>query len=178
MKNKINLILDFVFAILVLATLVSAWGVSSPYWDKGAREPGPLTITVEEIKIVNINMQNMVGNEDVTVKAEIKQGKEIASLEKDTYTVKAGTSENAPLKIIAPETVGTYKVEIEFKTITSGGTGGVAMGTGYTISFDVIVSEKPKETPKTTGNLILVILIAVIIIITAVVYLIIKRKNQ
>lgn len=178
MINKTILASAFVCLILILTTFVSAWGISSPYWDKGAREPSPLTITVGETKTVNLNIQNTVGNEDVNIKAEITKGSEIASLEKDTYIVKARTSENVPLKITAPETVGTYKVEVEFKTITSGGTGGIAMGTAYGISFDVIVSEKPEETPKSTGTLIWIILVAVIIIIAAVIYLVIKRKNQ
>ncbi len=174
MKNKIILAFASIFLVLVLTVFVSAWGVSSPYWDKGASEPSSLDIYLGETKTVDLNIQNMAGNEDIVVKAEIKKGAEIASLEKDTYSIKLGTSENALLKITAPLTIGTYKVEVEFKTITSGGTGGVAMGTGYTISFDVMVSEKPRAA----GALIWVILIAVVIAIAVVIYLIIKRKNK
>ena len=165
----------FVFLILVLTAFVSAWGVGSPYWDKGASEPSPLEIDLGEAKNVSLNIQNMAGNEDIVVKAEIKKGLDIASLEKDTFSLKAGTSENAQLRIISPLTAGTRKVEIEFKTLTSGGTGGVAMGTGYTISFDVITSEK--EKPRLTGTLIWIILTAAVIAIAAVLYLIIKRKK-
>lgn len=177
MKNKTILVFISVFLILFLTAFASAWGVSSSYWDKGANEPSPLAIYSGETKTVDLNIQNMVGNEDIVVKAEIKKGLEIASLEKDTYSVKLGTSETAPLKITAPSAIGTYKVEVEFKTITSGGTGGVAMGTGYTVSFDVVVSEKPEEKPKAAGTLIEVILAVVIIAIAVVTYLIIKKKK-
>ncbi len=177
MKNKIILAFASIFLVLVLTALAIAWGVSSPYWDKGASEPSPLEMYSMETKTVELNIQNMAGNEDIAVKAEIKKGAEIASLEKDTYSLDLGTSENVPLTITAPLTAGTYKVEVEFKTITSGGAGGVAMGTGYTTSFDVIVSEKPEEKPKSAGTLIWAILAVVIIAIAVVVYLIIKKKK-
>lgn len=177
MKNKIILAAVSIFLILVLTASASAWGVSSPYWDKGASEPSPLKIYSGETKTIALNLQNTVGNEDVAVKAEIKQGSYIASLEKDIYTIKTGTSEDAPLKINAPTVTGTYKIEIEFKAITTGGTGGIAMGTGYTISFDIIVSEKQEEKPKLTGTSMLIILTIVIIAIAIVIYYIIRRKK-
>lgn len=173
-----KLILASFFAILVLTTLVSAWGVSSPYWSRGAREPSPLKTTVGETEIVDLNIQNMVGNEDITVKATILEGSEIATLEQDTYTLKAGTETIAPLKIRAPETIGTYKVKAEFKTVTPGAGGGIVMGTGMTISFDVIVSEKiEKPGMKISTGLIVAIILIIVIIVVILIFIRKKRRK-
>ena len=62
MKNKINLMLGIIISVLVLTSAVSAFGVSSPYW-----EGNPMNIARGDSKIVNLNLQNMVGDEEVNV---------------------------------------------------------------------------------------------------------------
>jgi len=77
-----------ILAVLMLST-VMAFGVSSPYW-KG----NPLQISPGETKVVKITYQN-IGDDalDLTVRAEITKGSEIASLNKQDYLVRAGTKD-------------------------------------------------------------------------------------
>ncbi|MBU0894104.1 MAG: hypothetical protein KKF48_04405 [Nanoarchaeota archaeon] len=173
MKTK-KIAISIIFTIL-FSTIINASGVSSPFWlpDK------PLILARGEIRIVNLNIQNMVGEGDLTFKAELIEGHEIVELEKDLFEVKAQTYDTmAPLKIKIPkETIPgeTTRVTVEFKTVSPGKTGGVSLGTGMTISFDVIVSEEIAETkiPWITLGIIMGILIILIIII-----LITRKRNQ
>jgi hypothetical protein len=170
--NKTNLSLSIIALILLSAGLVYASGVASPYY--GGR---PLTMAAGETKVVNLNLQNMIGTEDVTFKAAVKQGSEIASISRDTYLVRAGTYDTmAPLVITLPgdAIAGTvYKVAVEFKTVSTTAGEGVAMGTGMDIAFDVVVAEKVSKFPTTT---VLVIVIIVIIIIIA--WIMLKKKKR
>lgn len=176
MKNKTILILEFIFVILFLIITISAAGVSSFY-----TKDNPLEMYLRETKTIEFNLQNMVGNEDITFKVELIQGSDIASLEKDTYFVKAGTHDTmVPLKVTIPEDFGktSQRIELNFKTIASGETGGILMGTAYGVSFDVIISEKPKETPKIKNSTGIIIPTIFIILIIIIIYLILKRKNK
>ena len=76
MNKKINLGLGIIFGILLLANVVSSAGIVSPYW-----KDYPLEMSYGETKIVNFVLQNMVGNQDITVNVKLVQGSEIATLE-------------------------------------------------------------------------------------------------
>ena len=175
MKNKTILISGFVFLTLFLITNIIAAGVSSFY-----SEDTPLKMYIGEEKTIEFNLQNMVGEEDVTFKVEIKQGSDIASLEKDTYFVKAKTYDTmVPLKIIIPSNFSktSEKIELEFKTITPGESGGILMGITYGVSFDVIPSEKPKETPKINSSAWITTIVIILLIILIVIVALVKRKK-
>ncbi len=165
MKNKIILIM----LLLILVSTISAFGISSPYW-----EGNPITMEKGETKIINLNIQNMVGDEDITVKAEITQGKEIASLKQDTFTIKARTSDTIiPLEITIPNNIkeDNKTIKIDFKKILNNA-GGIAMGTGMSVYFDVVTSNKDSKK----NNPLLLILIGAIIL--AIILYINIRKNK
>ena len=172
--NKQILAITAFALILISTSIVYAFGVSSPYW-----EGNPLVMSPGETKTINLNLQNMVGNENVTVKAEIKKGSEIARIEKDIYTVLAGTADSyVPLKITIPRNAeNNSRIEIEFKTITPGAGGGVAMGTGMTVSFDVVISEIEVGAGKITWKTAILMLIAVIIVLAIIIYLVLRKKK-
>jgi len=169
-NNKIMKIILPIFLIVILISLVNAFGVSSPYW-----EGNPLTMAAGETKTVNLNLQNMVGEEDVNVKVEIKEGLEIASLKEDIYTVKSKTSDTfVPLKIKIPREAEntSYKLVAEVRTVTPGGEGGAVMlGTGMTVAFDVLVSGKVES------NKFIIIIGACIILAIIIFIIIILRKK-
>ena len=159
MKTKI---LTCALLGVFLISLVSALGVSSPYWGDN-----PLQLHKGESRVVDLNLQNMVGDEDITLQATITQGSEIASLSGDnTYSVKAGTSDTiVPLTVRLP---GKYEqdsthVEVEFRTVSSGEGGTVAFGTGMVVGFQVVSLER--EGLSTTAWVIIIIAILAIIII-------------
>ena len=170
--KKINIIWTAFLMALLLGSLVSAFGVSSPYW-----QGKPLRMARGETQTVNLNLQNMVGNEDVTVKAELVKGSEISDLEKDIYTVNAMTSDAvAPLKVSIPRDyeAGTREIEVEFKTIATDEGGAVTIGTGMTIAFDVVISEEiaEREFPST-----IVLIVALIAIALITIVLVMKNKR-
>lgn len=171
MKTKIFIyLITFTATLLILSNFVSAFGVGAPYWDTN-----PLTMAAGETKKVELNLQNMVGDSDVTVKAILKNGSDIARLENDIYTVKINTSDTmVPLDITIPKNAtGTKKITVEFKTVTSGEGGGVVMGTGMTVSFDVIISGKVVEET----NKALIIIPIVIIVLAIIIIFILRRKR-
>ncbi len=173
-KNKIEVIVFCLVILVLTSSFVSAFGVASPYW-----KDNPLVMAKGEKRIVNLNLQNMVGEVDVRVKAEIKKGEDIATLRKEVYAVKAGTSDTlVPVVIKIPKNAtGTRKIEIAFKTITSGEGEGVVMGTGMNIGFDVLISEKVVEKPFLSMKSLLIALIIVIICI-GIILLIKKNKRH
>jgi len=165
MKNEII----FIALALSLLSIISAFGISSPYW-----EGNPLKIEKGETKIINLNIQNMVGEEDITIKAEIIQGKEIASLQQDTFFIKAGTSNTTiPLKVTISEKAEqeNQTIKIDFKKISEDSKG-IVIGTGMSVYFDVITSN---EDSKTNNSFLKIILIGIgaLAIIT---YIILRKK--
>lgn len=158
--NK-NILLSLTIIILLIS-LISAFGISSPYW-----EENPLTIKKGETKIINLNLQNIVGEKDITVKADIIEGAEIVSLKEDTFIVKAGTSDTIiPLEITVPQDAKqeNQTIKIDFKTIQDNSKG-IVIGTGMGVAFDVIAIQeiKGKVNKKTSIALGTVIVILAII---------------
>ena len=164
MKNKI---ISIVTALILIST-ISAFGISSPYW-----EGNPLTMKPGETKIIDLNLQNMVGDEDITVKAEIIQGEDIISLKQDTFFIKAQTSDTIiPLEITIPKEIkdSDRYIKIDFKKI-SGEAQGVTIGTGMSIYFDIVIN---KEQNKKI-NLGLIIGIGAVLLLV-ILWRILKKK--
>lgn len=179
MKNKIFLTLAFVLAFFLLAGLVNAFGVGSPYW-----KDRPLNMYPGETKTIDLNLQNNVGDNDVTVNVRVIQGEDIASLAKDTYVVKAKTIDVlVPLKITIPkDATEPYYVKVEIRTVSSGEGGTVVMGTGMKIGFDVLITEIPEEVKQREKirNLVMsaVGIIVVLAIIFFIIYYLLRKKPK
>lgn len=174
-------------SIFLLAT-VNAAGVSSSIW-----VGNPKSVQTGEEGTLKLTLQNMVGDEDVIFRAEVKtdDGNIVTntnSIEKD-YTVPIGTKDTEVLveyKIPEDAAIDTeYLVVISFKEITSdiidgGVTIGIAMDT--TLPFLVVpelsVEEAPPEKDKISTSLIVIIAIIVIVIILAIVIVKKKRKSE
>ena len=77
MEFSKSVLLSVVFSILfVMASYqVSGFGVSSPYWDEKA-----LVLSPGESKDIVLELQNMVGDEDIVLRAEVEEGSEIVTL--------------------------------------------------------------------------------------------------
>jgi len=167
--------------LVVLSVLLSSFalavGVSSPYW-----EGNPLKIAPGETKIVNLGLQNMGAedDDDVTLKAELTEGSEIASISKSEYFVKANTKSTRVLvEVSIPEetSIGSeYKVTVSFRTITPGGEG-VVFGIGFDSDFDVLVISESTEPKKTITTSMIIGILAIILIIIAIVMITRKKRN-
>ena len=183
MKNKKILITTTILSLILISSIISAFGVSSSYWDN---EPvRNLMMTRGETQIVNLNIQNMVGDEDISVKAILKEGSEIADLKENTFNVKAKTHDTmAPLEIKIPKEFKPgriIKIITEFKTLAEGENGLVVIGTGMTISFDVIVSEEAPIQFSPIDQIpwrIIGLIFAIILIILAIIIILRKRRRK
>jgi hypothetical protein len=174
------------FAILPLALLfavsiVSAYGVGAPYWTEN-----PLKLSPGDSEIINLKLQNMVGDEDITLKAEIVEGNDIAELldSDTTYTIPFGTKGyEVPLKITIPSDAklgDEYKVSVYFKEIASAGGGEMLeLATGVEKGIPIIVSttSPAKTTSSSSGSssIWMIVLIALAILVG---YLLIRKKQQ
>jgi len=172
--NKSKILFGTALMSIMALSLVCAFGVSSPYW-----EGNPLKMYPGESKIVNLNLQNIAAaSESVTVKLEILQGSEIASLDKNEYIVEAGSNKDVPLNIKVPSdaTIGTkYTVKISTTTLSEGTAGGVGMSTGMLTVFDVMVTEKTVAEPKSNVNIYLMI-IAIAVVLIAIIYVLSRKR--
>ena len=175
MKKQNNLLFGAIIFVIAFISLVSAPGTSSPN-----TEDRPLQISPGETKIVEFNLQNMVGNEDVTVEVVISEGADIASLERTTYTARVGTYDTMiPVTISIPENYNknVQRVKLEFKTVSeSQGDGIVSIGAGWITPFNVFIDSTEPAASK--GSLITLLVIVVAILAISVVFLIVRRRNE
>jgi len=176
MKNKTSLIIRTIFIVLALTSFISAAGIVSPYW-----ESYPLEMNFGETKVAEFTLQNTVGTKDITVKAEIVEGNNIATLEKDTYTAKIGTSDTKiPITITIPKELGksVQKITLEFRSVTPDTGGMVTLGTGWTTSFNVILSEKPVSRSTLIGIIIAILVVLIILVLIILILLSKRRLNK
>ena len=150
--EKIKIIILSMFLLVALSYNVSAFGVSSPYWDEN-----PLLMYAGDTKDVTMVLQNMVGGEGITLQGELNSGREIAILTDQitTYNVPLG-SNNVPvhLRINVPADTKPgqeWQVGVSFKTITEN-RGGVTLGGAIDKGFKVKVIERSKVTTGTSGT--------------------------
>jgi hypothetical protein len=185
MENK-----KMIFGVMVLVLAVSiflagayAAGVSSPIW------PGsPQSVQPGEKGTIELTLQNMVGEEDITFRATVKQDDagiitNKNKIEKD-YLVPAGTKDTAiRVEYEIPETaeVGTdYTVILSFQEIGSDRvSGGVSMGIGMDTNLPFKVGPAgPEQVSEGMNKLtIFLIAIALIVIIVLIIFLV-KKRNQ
>ena len=94
-KNKTKNCILLLSVLLFVLPFVLGFGITTPYWDTN-----PLVMRPGETQEVTLVLQNMIGGEDLTFKASVKEGLEFATLadEKNQYTVPFG-SDNIPVKL-------------------------------------------------------------------------------
>jgi len=184
-KNNIKMIkknyflivtsLSLVFAIFLIG-FAGAFGVSSPVW-----KDNPLIIFPGETKIIDLALQNMVGNENVTVRPTITKGLEIASTPNKDYLVELGTKDTeVPITISIPLGVpvdSSYVVTVAFKTVVLGEGGGVSIGTDIDTTFDVLVVQAPPPEPSERLLILLLIIVIVVILILIFIFWIFRRRK-
>ena len=161
---------------------VNAVGVNSEFYDGN-----PLSMKAGETRYIQLELQNMVGNEDIYLKGVITQGTEFVTItDKDTlYFIPFGRKDiKVNLKVTIPENTahGTYKFIASFVTATPGETTGtIRVGTGIDKVVPIRVNAPPQPVtgkalnPLANNNLTIVFIIAIIAII---VFLVLKKKKK
>ncbi|MEK6917964.1 MAG: hypothetical protein AABW51_03375 [Nanoarchaeota archaeon] len=181
--TKIGLL--FLFGILAIS-YASASGVVTPYWASD-----PLTMTPGESKTVALTLQNMVGNEDITLIANLTNNAGVATLiDKNlNYFVPFGKDDvpvNVKIDIPSNAKAGdSYTVTVSFQQIASGSGQMVQVASGFTTNIPIVVisqgvntSATPKEQPKETTNTAIWLIIAILIVVIIIFFLVMKAKKQ
>jgi len=167
--------------VVMLSTFVVAFGVAAPYWSEN-----PLILQPGESATIALSLQNMVGDRDLTLRAELVTGAAIATLlDSDLdYEVPAG-SNNIPVRIridvpADAELGSEFPVSISF-TEVSDGTGGTVKLTGKIgKSFRVIAGEPEQpiiEAPEPEPSFSPLMIAIIIAIAVAVVYFAARKRE-
>lgn len=107
-----------IFTLILLTSLTSAAGVATSYWDEN-----PLKLAPGESDTITLYLQNMVGNKDITLRAEFTSGNEIAILTNGPeYAVPLGKDDipvNIKIEVPGNSDIGTkYDVALSFQQIS------------------------------------------------------------
>jgi len=157
--------------IIAVCSTVSAFGVSSNYW-----EENPLYMSGGETLIVDLNIQNME-DKDITVSAVLTEGDDIASISEEAIEIKAKTSNTTiPLEITLPSGISSgevKKIKVEFNTINA--EGGIAVQSGVSASFSVIATEQAPQEKNT--QLVMGIIIG-ILLLSLILWFILKNNKR
>lgn len=185
-NKKLWLVIAILVLFTALATLpltVKAFGITSAYYSGN-----PLTLQPGETKTISLGLQNMVGEDNITLSADITKGAEIAKLveEGKQYFVPLGTNNDIAIEmtITAPanDVIGKeYEVELTLTTVTSGEGGGVVLGQSIGKTVPVIIvspTEEIKEKPSFPIGLVILLVVIVIIILVIIILLATKKKNK
>ncbi len=178
-----------VLAILLISiiSVISALGVSTPYWNTN-----PLKLQPGESTIVTLGLQNLVGTENVSLRANITKGSEIATIidEDLDYFIPLGSEDvTVNIEVKIPQNAEVNKVqdiEVSFLQVSSGEGGGFfTVASAFTQRIPVLVVGEPTESavygqkPEKLGvNIVTWAILALIILGIIVAAVIIKKKRQ
>jgi len=191
MKIKKEISLASIFLAFMLSVgMASAFGVATPYWDDN-----PLRMYPGESAEVTLNLQNMVGSEDVTLSAEFtKDGNGIATFVGGLeYLVPFGRDDVPVLiSIDVPETDtvgGTRYIELAFSQVSTDNGGMVSVVGGFNTKFPVyVVAEEEstfylappveEESGEEKDRGVWYLVGAIVIIIIVILWILLRRRRK
>jgi|SRR3989344_500986 len=167
--------------LIILTNSVFGFGVTD--W-----LTGPINVAPGGSHEVVFELQNMLGNEDIIAKAEIKEGNDIVTIkEGNEIDVPFGVKKQVHVLVNIPEdySEGNYPVTIQFLTSSKQGDGPVQFNTGITKNFGVIVNKNTpaskapaeEETGFSGGIAAVLIMLAILAVILLIVRFIHKRRQ-
>ena len=145
-KNLMPLVILLVTFALISSPIVMAMGVTSPYWDDR-----PLRMYPGETQNIQFELQNMIGDEDVQIRAEVAGGQEIAKItdKSKIYSVPLGTKDaKVNVRITVPKSAkagDVIGVDLSFTTVANSKPGQLKLGSAFESKFSVVVTEKPAK---------------------------------
>ena len=184
LKNRL-LVLTLVTLLIISFSFVSvkAFAITAPYWSTN-----PMILDPGQSKTIGFGLQNMVGEEDITLIGEITQGSDMAEVvdEINEYFVPFGSKDEVivHVKVTMPEDaqIGEeYTIALTLTTVTPGEKGGVTLGASIVKEVPVIAGS---VIPTTEGALewntttILALVVAIIVILIILWLIIRKRKTE
>lgn len=179
-KRKAGIFLVTGVLVIMFCFLVSAIGVGSPY----SGSEVPLKMYPGEEKVVLLNLQNPDIEDEITLEGTMLEGSEIASLEEGTFKVAhKATDVFVELTVRVPAGASIdeiYNVRYEFRQVAGGEEEGgmVSFSQGIKRRFDVVVIEKPEESPEEVSAGWIVLAIVLIVIVIAIIWFIVKSRKE
>ena len=176
----------FFLVVLLLVSFVNAFGIAVSYWEPD----NPLRIEPGDSADISFRLQNAAEeDEDITLKAEIVEGSEIATItdESTEYFVPAGSEGvKTNIRVSIPEgtPLGTkYKIAIGYTQIVVDEgkmvqiAARIVQNIPVVVGEETVVIEEPKMAPKKGISTSVLIVIGVLIIIVILYYLLKKKKR-
>jgi hypothetical protein len=174
-------------SVVFLMTLVSSFGIVAPYWKEY-----PLEMMPGQTVVINLTLQNMVGEQDMSFRAAITDDKYgIASLvdENPVYLVPLGRADIiVPIEIRVPSDTAVGEVledvTVRFSQVSSSSEGGtVEVASAFNVAFPVKIISPAGETireDQTSGvnMVVLITIILGILILGIVLYLILSKRGE
>jgi len=176
-NRKIYLGIVLLIGTLLLINNVSAFAVSSQYWKEKPVILYPGTTT--EIHVV---LQNMAGEEDITVTGTIIEGSEIAILSDSSniYTVPVGARVNVNITFDVPEDTeipSNYSIILSF-VASAGEAETLGLGSGIQKIIPVFIVKEPKKQIELKSSSWSYIILALIIALVIIIAIILKKKKK
>ena len=174
LKTKFFLITGI---LIFLASSITAFAVSTAYWTEN-----PLILPPGEKVQFKIILQNMAGDQDVSVKASITKGEEIVKIidEEDSYEVLLGEKKDVLLEIKLPEETpfGTEDfIEISFTTIIKEEAETLGYGTSVKKKIPYKIEDIVLTSPG-EGGFPWAVVIIITLVIGALVIILFVLKNK
>jgi hypothetical protein len=178
MNKKIIFSLGMTLAVLTLINFVSAFAVSSMYW-----ENYPLVLSPGQTITVPIFLQNIAGTEDITVEASITQGEDIAHFldNETTYFIPLGQKTQVNISFSAPKDVTTdetYAVIFSFKVLASSEAQPLGIGTSIEKVIPVSIKTPMIENKEGITKSIYFLLALVILFVFFSAYRLFSKEHR
>jgi hypothetical protein len=175
MKKIIFLVV--IVCVLLFPSLM-AFAVSSQYYDAN-----PLYMQPGETVETFFTLQNLAGDKEVTLRADVTDGKDIITLTDpaDVYTVPVGEKMKVHFSVHAPTDAkkgDVIPVTIIFTTITTSN-GPVQIGSSIGKGFNVIIGQRSDfvEVPAQKTNYLLIGIVTIIALLI-IVFIIKKFRGR
>jgi len=179
-QNKtIKLLALFTLALVGMLSFASALGVSYAYYDGH-----PLLLSPGESATVPVNIQNMIGDQDLTVTLKVTSGNEIASTSSSSYKIKANTANtfaNVLVKVPSDVAIGTsYNVMLVLSTVNANNQGEmISVGTALETNLPItVVAPKEQPAPAYDSTTMWIITLLVILLIFWIVFKMMNKKKR
>jgi len=184
----------FFSCLLLVHAVIDAFGVGCSY-----SLDSPLKMSKGEERIVPLSLENPDFEEGVVYEGKIIEGKDVAVLDNEKFSVPYKQGVLAKLTVRIPENFAfeKYKITYEFKQIPKGGesegAGSIAISAGVKRSFEILIEEKKEKTddflePKgkiKSSNVekglffgIIIFIGFIILLIIVMIFLFIQSKNK
>jgi len=151
--------------LVISLNLISASGVVTPYWSDN-----PLKLAPGESITVQLTLQNMVGQEDISLEATVS-GTGVTLLDGPIYNVPLGAEVPVNMRIVVSKNANvgqTYDISVSFTEISTGEGGMLRVASAITTRFPVQVVGETESAlygtkPKLGMNVVWIVLTLVVL---------------